>query len=140
MADLAPLAIEIAKPDYDAMSNAAIADSVNVKRVAVKKMVDIADAVTLLREQGSWYTIKQAAMTNPAAFAAVDLVQDLRAQTINMENAMVQQMGAALVATGLMTQEQWDAVVSLGTVQTPWTEVHCGLPYVSEFDVAAVRA
>lgn len=136
---LAPLAVEVAKPEYDGLSNAQIAAAVNAKTVATAKLVDIGDAVTVLRENGGWYSIKAAAGSNMAAMAAVDIVDDLRAQTINIENPMVQQMGGGLVATNVLTQAQWDAVVALGTVQKAWTESTMGLPFVSEHDVAAVK-
>lgn len=137
---LDPLALEVAKPEYAGLSNSEIAAAVNAKTVSVAKLVDIGDAVTALRETGAWFAIKAAAGSNPAAFAAVDLVGDLRAQTINMANPMVQQMGAALVASNLLTQEQWDGVVALGTVQQAWTQSTMGLASISEHDVAAVRA
>lgn len=137
---LAPLAVEVAKPEYDGLSNAAIAAAISAKTVSVAKLVDIGDAVTALRENGGWYAVKAAVGSNVAAMAAVDIVEDLRAQTINVANPMVQQMGGGLVATNVLTQAQWDDVVALGTVQTAWTVSTMGLSHVSEHDVAAVRA
>lgn len=140
MVDFSALKAELALPAYAGMSNADAAAAINAKSVSVKRLVDIADAVTFLRECGAWYAIKKAADSNPAAYAAVDLVEDLRAQTINVENPMVQQMGAGLVASNLMTQEQWDGVTALGTISVRWTQENCGLPFVSELDVKAARA
>lgn len=134
------LAEELALPEYAEASDKAAADIVNAKTVAKKRLVDIADAVTFLRECGAWYAIKKAANDNPAAYAAVDLVEDLRAQTINMDNPMVQQMGAGLVMSGLMTQEQWDGVTALGIVQAKWTQEMCGLPFVTDHDIKTARA
>lgn len=82
--------------------------------------VDVVTATNYMRQNGTWYAIKAAAGSNQAAFAAVDLVNDLRVQTIDFSLPIVVQMGAMLVSANLMTQAQWDGLMALSKTTIPW--------------------
>jgi len=89
-----------------------------------RQPVDVVTATNYMRQNGTWYAIKMAASSNQAAFAAVDLVQDLRVQTIDFTLPIVMQMGTLLVGANLMTQAQWDGLVSLSHTVVPWWQAN----------------
>lgn len=84
--------------------------------------VAIIDAVTYLREQNAWLAIKAAAPTNPAAEAAVDLNDDIRATTVDFSLPGVRAMIDALVTSGYLTTAQSAALIAMGATAVPWWE------------------
>lgn len=134
------LKTELQSSAYAGMTDAQAATAVSAKTVSHNVPVDVVTATNWLRQQGIWYAIKKAASNNDAAYAAVDLVSDMRVQTIDFSLPIVVQMGAALVSASLMTQAQWDALAALAVQSTLWVQETLGVPYVSAADVAVARA
>jgi hypothetical protein len=88
------------------------------------RLVPILDITDYLRSNGLWLPIKAAAAQgNGAAAAAVDLNDDVRAQTLDMSLPIVAQMLAALVTAELLTQAQSDAIVALKTQSVPFARL-----------------
>jgi hypothetical protein len=86
-------------------------------------------------EQGWWFAVK-AASANPAALAFMEYYTDARFESLDWDLPKVQEIAGGLVATGLLTQAQVDAVSALANVAVPgWTETvlgPCRLDVVTE--------
>lgn len=84
-------------------------------------LVAIKDAVTYLREHNIWLAIKAgAAAGHPACAAAVDLNEDLRAETFDVGTSLVQGMLTLLVADNIITDEHRQALIAMGHDAVPW--------------------
>jgi hypothetical protein len=102
--------------------------------------VPIAAVMEYLRTNGLWLPIKAAVATSQGAGAAVDLNDDLRAQTINFSLPAVTAMAADLVSHGLLTNAQVAAMAALGTPSLPWWQ-SAGYPGpITSADLEAVFA
>ncbi len=106
-----------------------VAAKVNVDRVKTVK-TPIEDVQAYLQTTGAWWDIKAVA-ANPAhaAFAAADAVMDVanaRYNNIDMSLPIVAQMFGGLVAAAVITQEQADFLMAMGTVADPVTYLQCG--------------
>jgi len=101
--------------------------------------VPIADVMTYLRSNNLWLPIKASAAggTSVGAAAAVDLNSDLRMQTIDMTLPLVSTMLADLVTHTLLTQDQANTLVAMGTPQIPWWQAN---GYTSPFNANDLEA
>ena len=101
--------------------------------------VPIADVSAMLRTSGAWLPIKVAAAagTSVGAAAAVDLNDDVRMQTIDMDLSIVVAMLADLVLHGLLTQAQSDALVALKVTTIPWWQSAGYSSSISDNDLIA---
>lgn len=120
---------EIAKPEYAGLSDQAVADAVNAKRVIVRRPVPTWLVRQTAIEAGYWPALVEARdSTTPAvrslAITVLAWVDDQSGtiQTVDLDRPSVVQMRAALVAAGIVTQDQADALANLGGVLIPWTE------------------
>jgi len=99
----------------------------NAMVATVNRPVDIGAAVNYLRECQAWYAIKIASEQSPpnmAAYAAVDLVMDMRQTVLDFTLPVVATMGQALIASKLITSDQWSTLQSLGDVTVSWVEAN----------------
>ena len=96
-----------------------IASLVNVGRTKIIS-VPISEIQQYLMTVGKWWAIKAAAPTNPAAFAAVDLVES-RLTNVDVTLPVTTTMLAALVSSGLIAQVDNDTILAMGTVPNPVT-------------------
>ena len=127
---------EIARPEYAGLSDQAVADAVNAKRVIVRRPVPTWLVRQTAIEAGYWPALVEARdSTTPAvrslAITVLAWVDDQSGtiQTVDLDRPSVVQMRAALVAAGIVTQDQADALANLASVLIPWTE-SVGLPEV----------
>lgn len=112
--------------------------AVNAMTVAGSdQLVSIADVMSYLRENGLWLPIKAAAGSNQAAAAAVDIAGDLRAQTIDFNLPLVKMLLTALVASGLLTQANADALAAMKNTTQLWWQVKGYSSPFSENDLIA---
>lgn len=101
---------------------AAIAATVSIGRTKLAR-VPIADLQDYLQTRGLWWAIKTVAantahVANASAVAVMD-VANARYTNIDMTFAIVGQMLGGLVAAGIITQADMDAMKAKGTVPDP---------------------
>ena len=129
--DLAAIKTEIANPEYDGLSDAAIADLLNAKTVSRNRLVPTWDVKKHAIENQYWSAIVMATepgnpLAIPAeslvtvrglAIAARDWIDDAsgKISTIDFSLASVQTLVGGLVLTGLVTQPQATSLAALGT-------------------------
>ncbi len=129
--DLAAIKTEIAKPEYDGLSDAAIADLLNAKTVIRNRLVPTWEVKKHAIENQYWSAIVMATepgnpLAIPAeslvtvrglAIAARDWIDDAsgKISTIDFALASVQTLVGGLVLTGLVTQSQAISLAALGT-------------------------
>lgn len=115
------IASEIEKLDYAKLSDEEIAAVLEAKTVPVADpIVPIAAIMNYLRSNGLWLPIKAAIGSCVGAEAVVDLNDDIRVQTVDLSLPIVGKMLADLVVHKLLTQEQSDAIMAMGTKHLPF--------------------
>ena len=128
--DLAAIKTEITKPEYDGLSDAAIADLLNAKTVIRNRLVPTWEVKKHAIENQYWSAIVMATepgnpLAIPAeslvtvrglAIAARDWIDDAsgKISTIDFSLASVQTLVGGLVLTGLVTQPQATSLAALG--------------------------
>jgi len=93
-----------------------IAEKVNAGRTKTE-LVPISDVQAYLQAQGVWWALKTVASTDHPAKAAAEAVIDVanaRYNNIDTSIPLVGQMLGALLATNVLTQEQYDHVTTMG--------------------------
>ena len=118
-------------------TDAEVAATLATPSVAKRQLVPLWKIAELARKEGWWYAVKASA--EPAAVAFMEYYQDARFENIDMDLEAAKNALAGLVATGLITQPQADAVDALAnTLQTPLAAA--GLPLVHAGDIAHARS
>lgn len=127
---------ELASDAYAGLDDQAAAAAINARRVAVRRPVPTWQVRQAAIEGGFWPALVEAReSTTPQvralAISCLAWIDDQSGtiQTIDMDRPSVAAMLASLVAAGIATQSQADAVRSLGDAEIPWTE-SVGLPEV----------
>lgn len=127
---------ELARPEYAGLSDAAAADAINAKRVSVRRPVPTWLVRQTAIEGGYWPALVEARESTTPAIRSLAITvlawiddQSGTIQTVDLDRPSVGQMRAALVAAGLVTQAQADALNALAEAVIPWTE-SVGLPEV----------
>ena len=128
------LSDELSKQPYANLSDQAAADAINAKTVTVEQPVAISTLKQYAILQGVWPKIKlgqQASNQQQAALcmSILDWVEDPRIGTINVNMTEVKAMLSSLVSFAILTQQQMDEVVAMGTKVVSWTST-VGLPEV----------
>lgn len=130
------LRAELAKPEYAGLSDQAAADRVNAKRVTVRRPVPTWVIRREAISAGYWASIVDArelpdTVVRRLAINVLSWIDDQSGviQSIDMDAAPAVQIRVALVAAGLCTQQQADALAALANAVVPWTE-SVGLPEV----------
>jgi hypothetical protein len=131
------LAAEIATPSYAGMSDAEVISAVNAKRETVRRLVPTWEIRRAAIEGGYWPAIVLAAadasspLRQGLAISVLAWTDDQSGtiQTVDMDRPATQQMLAGLVAEGLISQSQSDALSELANNDIAWTE-SVGLPEV----------
>lgn len=131
-----PLRDELSRPEYAGMSDQDAADRVNGKRVTVRRPVPTWVIRREAISAGYWAAIVDARESPDTAVRrlAINVLswiddQSGVIQSIDMDAAPAVQIRAALVAAGLCTQQQADALGAMANAVIPWTE-SVGLPEV----------
>lgn len=125
---------EIARPEYAGLSDQAIADAVNAKRVTVRRPVPTWLVRQTAIEGGFWPALVEARDTPELRGLAITVLawiddQSGTIQTVDLDRPSVVAMRGALVSCGICTQAQSDSLASLGDASIPWTE-SVGLPEI----------
>lgn len=131
---MSALATELAKPEYSQLSDQAAADAINALTVSRSRLVPIWEVKQLAIISGYWPLIVAGQMDSNPQKAGLCLsvtawIDDPKIQTIDVNLVAVQTMLGGLVAFGVITQEQSDAIIALGTETIPWTTAN-GFPEV----------
>lgn len=130
------LAAKLTEPAFVGLSDAAAADAINALRVSVRLPVPTWLVRQTAIEGGYWPALIDAReSTTPAirglAITVLAWIDDQSGviQTVDMDRPAVVQMRQSLVAAGIVTQAQADALAALADAVIPWTE-SVGLPEV----------
>lgn len=130
------LAHEIRKPEYAGLSDQAVADAVNEKRVPVRRPVPTWAVRRAAIEGGFWPSLVEARESQTPSVRALAISvlawiddQSGVVQTVDMDLPAVVAMRGQLVAAGICTQAQADALDAMADAEIPWSE-SVGLPEV----------
>ncbi len=145
--NLEPLATELAKPEYAAMTDQEAADAINAKTITVRRLVETWRVKQYAIEQGVWAKLKLAKDSDLApdelkglCISILDWIDDSagKIQTVDMDLPSVQYMLAGLVQATLATQEQVNAILAMASVTVSWA-THNNLPEIGRGLVANIR-
>lgn len=145
--DLEPLRIELVKPEYTGLSDQAAADAINAKTVAIRELVPTWKVKQLVMEQGVWGRLRIVQIekneqipdeVRGLTITVLDWIDDVsgKIQSVDMDLVATQTMLGGLVAAGLATQTQVDAIRALADATVAWT-THNG---IGEVGIGYVRA
>ena len=134
--NLAALAAKIAEPRYAGLSDQLLADAVNGLRVSVRRPVPTWMVRQAAIEAGYWPSLVEARESTTPAIRALAITvlawiddQSGTIQSVDMDRPAVVGMRATLVASGIVTQAQADALSALADASIPWAE-SVGLPEI----------
>jgi hypothetical protein len=132
-----------AESAYADMDDDQKAAAINALTITIRRPANIVDITTYLRTEGAWGAIVVAASTNPAAAAAVDYNNDLRASTLDLDLPIVQTMldGLTGASPALLTTDQRAAIMAMGDVVIPYlTSIEAPMTRLFGDDVAFSRS
>ncbi len=134
--NLSALAAKIREPQYAGLSDQLVADAVNGLRVSVRRPVPTWLVRQTAIEGGYWPSLLDARESSTPAVRSLSISvlawiddQSGTIQSVDMDRPAVVTMRAALVAAGIVTQDQADALSALADASIPWTE-SVGLPEI----------
>ena len=134
--NLSALAAKIAEPQYRGLSDQLLADAINGLRVSVRRPVPTWMVRQAAIEAGYWPSLVESRESTTPAIRALAITvlawiddQSGTIQSVDMDRPAVVQMRAALVAAGICSQAQADALSALADASIPWTE-SVGLPEI----------
>ena len=145
--NLEALRTELAKPEYEGLSDQEAADTINTKTVTVRELVPTWKVKQLAMEQGVWGKLriiekdKNESIPDEArglAITVLDWIDDVsgKIQSVDMDLVSTQTMLGGLVAANLATQTQVDAIRALADVTIPWTQAND----IGEVGIGFIRA
>lgn len=129
--NLSPLIEELQKPEYADLSDEAVLEAINAKRVVVREPVENWQIKKAACIAGYWATFVIAAERTDIPIEARGLAINVLAWvgdpsggivTTDMDLTEVQGMLAGIVQAGFVTSEQAAALDALANVSKPWTE------------------
>ena len=128
------LSDELSKQPYANLSDQAAADAINAKTATVQQSVAIHELKQYAILEGIWPKLKagessDSPQVSGLCFSILAWVDDPRISTINVQMPQVQVMLQALVSATILTQQQMDEVIAMGTKVVSWTST-VGLPEV----------
>ena len=131
---MSPLATELSKPEYAGLLDQAAADAINAKVETVSQLVPIWEVKQHAILNGYWPLVKAGQLDANATKAGlcvsvIDWIDDPKLSTIDVNLPEVQGMLSGLVSFSLMTQNQVNEVIALGSKTVSWTST-VGLPEV----------
>jgi hypothetical protein len=120
------LIAELQKPEYAGLSDQEAADAINAKTATIRKPVPADRVQAAAIASGLWAIVKiasqNAGLPNPPRGAAMSFVDWIEAgRPIDMDGGTVHTNAGTLRQFSLASQEQIDAINSLGNVVIPWT-------------------
>lgn len=130
------LASELAKPEYAVLTDEQAAATINAKTVTVRRSVPTWAVRQAAIEAGYWAALVEARDSSVPelrrlAVNALAWIDDQSGviQTVDMDRPAVVALRSALVAAGICSQAQADALAELADATIPWTQ-SVGLPEV----------
>ena len=120
------LIAELQKPEYSGLSDQEAADAINAKTATIRKPVPAPMIRLRAMSLGMYAVVKIAAedksLPNPPRGAAINFITLADSQdTVDLDHPDVAVNAATLRQFSLASQEQIDAINSLGNVVIPWT-------------------
>lgn len=120
------LIAELQKPEYSGLSDQEAADAMNAKTATIRKPVPAPMIRLRAMSLGMYAVVKIAAedksLPNPPRGAAINFITLADSQdTVDLDHPDVAANAATLRQFSLASQEQIDAINSLGNVVIPWT-------------------
>ena len=117
---------ELQKPEYSGLSDQQAADAINAKTATIRKPVPAPMIRLRAMSLGMYAVVKIAAedksLPNPPRGAAINFITLADSQdTVDLDHPDVAANAATLRQFSLASQEQIDAINSLGNVVIPWT-------------------
>ena len=117
---------ELQKPEYSGLSDQAAADAINAKTATIRRPVPAPMIRLRAMSLGMYAVVKIAAedksLPNPPRGAAINFITLADSQdTVDLDHPDVAANAATLRQFSLASQEQIDAINSLGNVVIPWT-------------------
>lgn len=117
---------ELQKPEYSGLSDQQAADAINAKTATIRKAVPAPMIRLRAMSLGMYAVVKIAAedksLPNPPRGAAINFITLTDSQdTVDLDHPDVAANAATLRQFSLASQEQIDAINSLGNVVIPWT-------------------
>jgi hypothetical protein len=121
------LLTELSRPEYAALSHEQAAAALNAKTATVRRPVTTASVRQAAITGGYWAALVKARDVPQTETLAINVLawiddQSGLIQTVDMDSPPAVQMRAALVAAGIITQSQSDAMSALAEVTIPWTQ------------------
>ena len=141
--NLQPLVDELRKPQYQIMSDAEAAATINAKTLAIRQLVPnwkIKQAAIL---SGYWASVKAGQLSANTIAAGlcvsvIDWVTDPKIENTDMDLPGVQQMIDGLLTFGFITTTQANDLDALADGTEPWTQ-SVGLDVVGDGHVRSAR-
>jgi hypothetical protein len=120
------LIAELQKPEYSGLSDQEAADAINAKTATIRRPVPAPMIRLRAMSLGMYAVVKIAAedksLPNPPRGAAINFITLADSQdTVDLDHPDVAANAATLRQFSLASQEQIDAINSLGNVVIPWT-------------------
>lgn len=117
---------ELQKPEYSGLSDQEAADAINAKAATIRRPVPAPMIRLRSMSLGMYAVVKIAAedksLPNPPRGAAINFITLADSQdTVDLDHPDVAANAATLRQFSLASQEQIDAINSLGNVVIPWT-------------------
>ena len=139
--NLEALRIELAKPEYEGLSDQEAADAINAKTVTVSQLVPNWQIKQHAILNGYWPLVKAGQLaTDPQkaglCLSVIDWVDDARIQNTDMNLAGVQTMIGGLVAFDLVTQTLANELFAMASGSIPWTQANG----IGEVGIGFIRA
>jgi|NOAtaT_6_FD_contig_81_151359_length_919_multi_1_in_0_out_0_2 hypothetical protein len=120
------LIAELQKPEYTGLSDQEAADAINAKTATIRRPVPAPMIRLRAMSLGMYAVVKIAAedksLPNPPRGAAINFITLADSQdTVDLDHPDVATNAGTLRQFSLASQEQIDAINSLGNVVIPWT-------------------
>jgi hypothetical protein len=120
------LIAELQKPEYSGLSDQEAADAINAKTSTIRRPVPAPMIRLRAMSLGMYAVVKIAAedksLPNPPRGAAINFITLADSQdTVDLDHPDVATNAGTLRQFSLASQEQIDAINSLGNVVIPWT-------------------
>lgn len=143
--DLKALREEVIKPEHSGKSDVEIAADLNAKTITRARVVPTWEVKKQAIEQGYWAAIVMAsevANTNQQgrglAISALAWLDDPKIENIDFSLASTQQLVGGLVLTTLISQEQGEALIALGSETVSFAST-IGFSKIGSHHVAEAR-
>lgn len=144
--DFSALAVEIAKPEYEGLTDQQIADLLNAKQISKPRATPCWEVQKLAIESGYWASIVIAA--EPGSGVPVEVrglcisclawINNPRIETIDLSLSSAQGMVTGLQQAGIITEQQATTLLQLGAEQVSYSGT-IGFPKLGPHHIGQAR-